>query len=247
MLKYFRTIRKKLIDEDNVRKYLLYAIGEIALVMIGILLALQVNNWNEERKQIAAEKVIVGSAIESLSEDSLLIVRALSELDSIDKIHQQIYQYTRGELQAQDIGNLMYLRRSLLYNPVTMNIHPDLANEMLRQDMKQLVRAYYQGMDNVHVVVNGFNEFVEFNVRPNFIEARLNQFGFQFLKDADQSIWELSNMNRNAMISYLDDPGFQNLLVEAGTKYLITRASLQDLKMENAALIEELIAYLEKG
>jgi len=50
MLKFFRTIRKKLIEEDNVRKYLLYAIGEILLVVIGILIALQVNNWNEERK-----------------------------------------------------------------------------------------------------------------------------------------------------------------------------------------------------
>jgi len=50
MLKFFRTIRKKLIEQQNVRKYLLYAIGEILLVVIGILIALQVNNWNEERK-----------------------------------------------------------------------------------------------------------------------------------------------------------------------------------------------------
>jgi len=49
MLRFFRTIRKKLIEQDNIRKYLLYAIGEILLVVIGILIALQVNNWNEER------------------------------------------------------------------------------------------------------------------------------------------------------------------------------------------------------
>ena len=55
MLKFFRTIRKKLIEEDNVRKYLLYAIGEILLVVIGILIALQVNNWNEERANKAKE------------------------------------------------------------------------------------------------------------------------------------------------------------------------------------------------
>jgi hypothetical protein len=49
MLKFFRTIRKKLIEQDNVRKYLIYAIGEILLVVIGILIALQINNWNQER------------------------------------------------------------------------------------------------------------------------------------------------------------------------------------------------------
>ena len=51
MIKFFRNIRQKLIEQENIRKYLLYAIGEIFLVVIGILIALQVNNWNEQRKQ----------------------------------------------------------------------------------------------------------------------------------------------------------------------------------------------------
>lgn len=44
MLRFFRQIRKKLIEEDKVRKYLLYAVGEVMLVVIGILIALQINN-----------------------------------------------------------------------------------------------------------------------------------------------------------------------------------------------------------
>lgn len=50
MIKFFRNIRQTLIMENKTYKYLKYAIGEIILVMIGILLALQVNNWNENRK-----------------------------------------------------------------------------------------------------------------------------------------------------------------------------------------------------
>jgi bacteriorhodopsin len=50
MIKFFGEIRKNLLLNNKVSKYLLYAIGEIALVMITILLALQVNNQNEERK-----------------------------------------------------------------------------------------------------------------------------------------------------------------------------------------------------
>ncbi|MDX1591324.1 MAG: DUF6090 family protein [Balneolaceae bacterium] len=49
MITLFRRIRQKLIDSGSVGKYLLYAIGEILLVVIGILIALQVNNWNQER------------------------------------------------------------------------------------------------------------------------------------------------------------------------------------------------------
>jgi len=50
MLTFFRRIRKGLLDGSATRKYILYAIGEILLVMIGILLALQVNNWSETKK-----------------------------------------------------------------------------------------------------------------------------------------------------------------------------------------------------
>ena len=49
MLKFFRKIRQSLLSEGNTGKYFKYAIGEIVLVVIGILIALQINNWNEER------------------------------------------------------------------------------------------------------------------------------------------------------------------------------------------------------
>ena len=50
MIKFFRSIRKTLLSEGKKSKYFKYAIGEIVLVVIGILIALQINNWNENRK-----------------------------------------------------------------------------------------------------------------------------------------------------------------------------------------------------
>ena len=50
MIKFFRHIRKSLLMENNTTKYLKYALGEIILVVIGILIALQINNKNDERK-----------------------------------------------------------------------------------------------------------------------------------------------------------------------------------------------------
>ena len=55
MIRFFSKIRFKLAAENRVTQYLRYAIGEILLVVIGILIALQVNNWNEQRKQRAKE------------------------------------------------------------------------------------------------------------------------------------------------------------------------------------------------
>ncbi|WP_282134332.1 DUF6090 family protein [Seonamhaeicola maritimus] len=59
MIKFFRNIRKKLLAEGNKGKYLKYAIGEIVLVVIGILIALSINNWNEERKRTKQEQKIL--------------------------------------------------------------------------------------------------------------------------------------------------------------------------------------------
>jgi hypothetical protein len=55
MIKFFRHIRQRMIKENRVSKYLLYAVGEIVLVVIGILIALQINNWNEGRKERVRE------------------------------------------------------------------------------------------------------------------------------------------------------------------------------------------------
>ncbi len=59
MIKFFRKIRKQLLSENKFSKYFLYAIGEIILVVIGILIALQINTWNEGRKDRLKEQVIL--------------------------------------------------------------------------------------------------------------------------------------------------------------------------------------------
>jgi hypothetical protein len=55
MIPLFRKIRKKMADDNRPLKYMRYAIGEILLVVIGILIALQINNWNENRKNRITE------------------------------------------------------------------------------------------------------------------------------------------------------------------------------------------------
>ncbi|WP_338359275.1 DUF6090 family protein [Yeosuana marina] len=80
MIKLFRNIRKKLVAEGKTTNYLKYAIGEIFLVVIGILIALQVNNWNERRKQNIQKDLIVQSLIRDLKMDTLMIDQTLNIL-----------------------------------------------------------------------------------------------------------------------------------------------------------------------
>jgi len=91
MIKFFRKIRQKLLSENKFSKYLLYAIGEITLVMVGILLALQVNNWNELR--IQRQKEIV----------NLLELKKGLESDLITEFIPGIDYYNRKENAANKI------------------------------------------------------------------------------------------------------------------------------------------------
>ncbi len=69
MIKFFRKIRQNLLMENKTGKYFKYAIGEIVLVMIGILLALQVNNWNNERKDRVREVKYLQNIKQDLEKD----------------------------------------------------------------------------------------------------------------------------------------------------------------------------------
>ncbi|MBO0323145.1 hypothetical protein J0X14_12630 [Muricauda sp. CAU 1633] len=94
MIKFFRKIRQKLLSENKFSKYLLYAVGEIVLVVIGILIALQVNNWNESRKNAIVRKNYSISLISDFKKDSLdlnnLIVRLKADSTVFEVIQKRI-------------------------------------------------------------------------------------------------------------------------------------------------------------
>ena len=73
MIKFFRKIRQNLLMENKMGKYFKYAIGEIILVVIGILIALQVNNWNQSQKNSELSKLYVENFIKSVESDIVFL------------------------------------------------------------------------------------------------------------------------------------------------------------------------------
>jgi len=92
MIKFFRKIRQKTLTENKFGKYLTYAIGEIILVVIGILIALSINNWNENRKNNSKVKTYLNSLIKDLTVDQ----KSLNEMHSHHsfKFHSMQYLLT---------------------------------------------------------------------------------------------------------------------------------------------------------
>ncbi len=83
MTPFFRKIRKKMADDNRPLKYMRYAIGEIALVVIGILIALNINNWNEERKENKIESIYLEEMLEDYQTNLNRSRNAIKTLESI--------------------------------------------------------------------------------------------------------------------------------------------------------------------
>ncbi|WP_162919928.1 DUF6090 family protein [Hanstruepera ponticola] len=83
MIKFFRKIRYNLMEQNKTGKYFKYAIGEIILVVIGILIALQINNWNEQRNKNSLEKQYIIRLIEDLKEEEALVKAVINYSNQI--------------------------------------------------------------------------------------------------------------------------------------------------------------------
>lgn len=82
MIKFFRKIRQSLLTENKFSKYLLYAIGEIVLVVIGILIALSINNWNEKSKLKSEEMKLLKEMKAALISDWEDVISNIAEHSS---------------------------------------------------------------------------------------------------------------------------------------------------------------------
>ncbi|TMM29559.1 hypothetical protein FDT66_10600 [Polaribacter aestuariivivens] len=83
MIKFFRKIRQRLLSENKFSKYLLYAIGEIVLVVIGILIALEINNWNESRKLESKKQELIINLINDFEGNIELLQPAIKQSDTL--------------------------------------------------------------------------------------------------------------------------------------------------------------------
>lgn len=95
MLRFFRQIRQRLIVENRFSKYLIYAVGEIVLVIVGIFIALQVNSWNEDRKLRSTEESILVNLSSEVNAN-------VSILDSIIQKRKDVL--TAGRLILEQSG-----------------------------------------------------------------------------------------------------------------------------------------------
>lgn len=171
MIKFFRRIRQQLLSENKFSKYLLYAIGEIVLVIIGILIALQINNKNEQRK---TENKIV-SILKEVQNDLGLDIQKSDELIAYYKTRDSIINLVKADKLTYDDyknENLNALR-FVIMDAFHMKIHANGYTNLIENvdNVPKKLKAVIEPLHDIYIY-NKY-EIDKFDKRLDLITDRV--------------------------------------------------------------------------
>ena len=167
MIKFFRNIRQQLITKNSISKYLLYALGEILLVVIGILIALSINNANDERK----ERIALNAYLIKISND---VTRDIGQINQLKKRRDEVRSKAvtafellltkdYSELELLQEGGIVF--REFYFIPNKSGFEAIKTSAYLGKinntKLDSLLTAYYAMVDNLENRELGYNTFIE--------------------------------------------------------------------------------------
>jgi len=170
MIKFFRKIRQKMLTENKFSKYLLYAVGEIILVVIGILIALQINNLNESKK----EQNILNASLNSLKLNLQEDIQNLNDqieynntvLNSVDFTFRVISLPEFSDLPLSTFSDsIFHIATEKTFFPTTTTFNSMESGSHFQwiknQDLTQAIYSYYAIVDKISNLTYENNQFVK--------------------------------------------------------------------------------------
>lgn len=204
MIKFFRHFRQRMIKENRVSKYLLYAIGEIVLVVIGILIALQINTWNEQRKFRAQERDLLTQLKSEFESNQAQLEEKMDMRKDIIKSALLLLDYVDSQEPFHKDSLLKHVSQTTL----TPTFDP-IVNDLISSGRIQLLQSNAL-KDRLSLWTS---EIVQVTEEEQALMRFMNSFYLQFLMDYYSTRNILSGFwVNNQTSSYLLDKGTPAML-----------------------------------
>jgi hypothetical protein len=187
MIKFFRHIRKKMIKENKFSKYLLYSIGEIILVVIGILIALQINNNNEVKKQTIELHGYLKNISKNIQKDSIDTYKMKAFRDSVSVYTYKTIFFTKQDsVSISDFEYLIHPTYNVFFDnylQINQSGYEALKNsryigKLQGSNLEDFLIEYYTLVGAIAAQEKSMNDFIE-NMEVMGFESE----AFLFLSD----------------------------------------------------------------
>ena len=209
MINFLRRIRRNLINENKTSIYLVYAVGEVVLVVFGILIALQIDNWNEGRKQEVIEIQLLKSIKKDLISDTLYLNRRIQDSEKLISNHYQyvhnVYEVQKDSKEFTELADLLWFNSEHfapqnstffeILNSGQLNI---FKNGQLKDDFISLYNDYEIASNDMNV----YNEFTAMELTKINLTFLKYWKHFSFIFDETYSF-------NDAEWRYINDPNTQ--------------------------------------
>ena len=249
MIKFFRNIRKNLLSKGKTTQYLKYAVEEIVLVVIGILIALQINNWNQNRILDRNEQIY----LLGLKEEFLISKSKLKELRSVNQKNysgaKKILEYTNSKKEPPTealFSKILYQtfsddiafnpNNSLLYEMINSGNLKNLSNTDLRKQLTNWVSTIEDVSKQEAELANQRVKVLDmFRTNNTSLSTIFKQAGVYEILALPEAKTEMSNLD------LLNSTEFENnVLMFIFTSYATEKAHFKPL-MEDLETIINLI------
>ncbi|WP_412561479.1 hypothetical protein [Winogradskyella sp. MIT101101] len=236
-----------MINQNRTKKYLLYAIGEIVLVVIGILIALQINNQNDERKAEDAIKKFYKATILDLNEASNATTAQLDWFKNYQDLNFSIYKQAKGEIPKDRLKNYNPLIWSHSFRPLITENYKSKFEQINNEKIQELFRDILWREQLTVEAVNEWNDMKFQTLRPYFFknhiynaETSFNQPPYEFITSSSVDLLKVDKL-----IEQYDTSEFEQILFELRHKTSWVIISLESLEEANKNLKSALGFYLE--
>jgi Family of unknown function (DUF6090) len=194
MTRIFKNIRQKLAGQNKVMAYMRYAVGEIILVVIGILIALQVNNWNEQRKAKIHEKELYGRILMDLKIDEDRINQHIDYYNNDLEVLNSIYQETQGFSKKDSLIDFSSIRSFRIFNLVITSNYSKSTKEISNPKIEKNLNEYFTREQLIKDALENIRNFKEEHVKPYLAKYGINDTGVLF-KNRQLDYYKLREKN----------------------------------------------------
>lgn len=162
MIKFFNKIRQRLLAENRFGRYLIYAIGEILIILTGILIAVQINNWNELRKEEQVRKTYLNQLLLDFESDKTYYASKISQMESgAEKYKKYLDLYTIPNVDVPTIlSGILKIgigTFSINFESTTINTLISTGDIKILPETMRNKLTHYLGLQNITKTVHETN------------------------------------------------------------------------------------------